>query len=331
MAERVVVGLEAVEIEEEQERRFIAGRREVLVEAADECAAVPETRQGVAERFDTRQLKQHQVLLEREHETPDDGDEAERSRDQRNRLHPMKVVPELDPEADQRHRDRGEDDRHAVEPAALSPGRGHERSGGDENEPGGPAEVEPAAVLVGAVRDLDQIDGVGHREQDETAAHHEPHPVQLPARQPERTENQGEQQGVSGRVGEVGRDGCEAAGRRSPHGAKHETRGERANGESGDQTVHPDEAAEIDDGRTDEEPEADEDRNVEAEVAEIGERRERLRCEVLQRERVVDVSERPREDSGSDPDPGSSTAPAQALAADTSRRRAGRRRHRRSS
>ena len=98
---------------------------------------------------------------------------------------------------------------------------------------------------------------------------------------------------------------------RAPDRPEHEPGRERADGEPGDQAVQPDDAAEIDDRRAHEQAEADEHGNVEAEIAEVGEGRERLRGEALQRDRVVDVAERPREDPGGDPDPRGSPASAE--------------------
>ena len=104
-----------------------------------------------------------------------------------------------------------------VQPAALRQTGSTERSRGDQDEAGRPAEVEPAAVLVGAVRDLDQIDASRPPRRDEPAAHERATSGQLPTGQPERAEDQGEQQRVPGRVGEVRRHRGEAARRCPPH------------------------------------------------------------------------------------------------------------------
>ena len=77
VAERVVVGLEAVQVEQEQERRFVGGGEEVLVEPSHERASIAEPGQRITQRLGTGLPQQREVFPEREHQSADHGQEAE--------------------------------------------------------------------------------------------------------------------------------------------------------------------------------------------------------------------------------------------------------------
>ena len=142
MPERVVVRLEPVQVEQKQQSRLVGCLVEELLEAPDERTAVPERGQGIGQRLGAGAPQQREVLLEREHEPPDHGQKAERCGDERHGLDAMEVVPHLDREADERHADGREDERHAVQ-AGAHPEHRHDRPGRDQHEAGQPRSSHP--------------------------------------------------------------------------------------------------------------------------------------------------------------------------------------------
>ena len=118
VAERVVVGLEAVEVEQQEEPPGRVPAVEEGLEALHQRAPVAETGQLVGERLDPRCSEHRQVLVEGQRHARDHGGQPERCRDQRDRIDAVEVIPDLDRETDARGRERRDEQRPAFEKAS---------------------------------------------------------------------------------------------------------------------------------------------------------------------------------------------------------------------
>ena len=150
MAERVVVLLEAVEVEDREHPRLAAsGLLERLSEIVEERAPVSEARKRIGERFDLALLEQGRVLAEREgaaHEDQHDGERRERHRERM----------ELAGGAGGEDGDRCEtaDDGRPEEGALLGRARPHLARSvpggeGERHERDGPRQVDGSSLDVG--------------------------------------------------------------------------------------------------------------------------------------------------------------------------------------
>ncbi|MGH2948926.1 MAG: hypothetical protein ACRDPC_22190 [Solirubrobacteraceae bacterium] len=89
----------------------------------------------------------------------------------------------------------------------------------EQHERRRPAGADEGVRLVGAGRDLQQVDGVAEEQQGERAGHQQPGAVHPPAVGREREDKEPGEQQVGERVGEIDRDGLErAAGMRRNFG-----------------------------------------------------------------------------------------------------------------
>jgi hypothetical protein len=101
--ERVVVALEAVEVEQrEHERRRVIRLPQPVLQVEHEAAPVPEPGEHVGQGFLAHLGEQRPPLVER-HAHPDDhGQHSPRSEGQGEHVLPLEVVVEEEPEAEQR-------------------------------------------------------------------------------------------------------------------------------------------------------------------------------------------------------------------------------------
>jgi hypothetical protein len=208
MAEGVVVVLEAVEIEDcEHDRRLGRGLLHRVVERPRQRAAVAQSGQGVGERLVAGRAQHADVLAEGQRQ-PDhhehqrrggetDGEEvevAERAVDKQ---------LERDGAGGQRRRDQ---------PQRVGAGAGATRrrrlpgGEGDQEEPGPPSGVEPAARDVRALGHLDEIHRVREPEQQDPAGEQRPGAIQAPAGAGDGSDADRQQEEVRDRVGEARRD-----------------------------------------------------------------------------------------------------------------------------
>jgi len=72
MAERVVVGLESVEIEDDESKWLVGGSEECLVEVGHEPPTVSQPCQRVGERLLTAPLEEHYAIPECQDRAHDD-------------------------------------------------------------------------------------------------------------------------------------------------------------------------------------------------------------------------------------------------------------------
>src|SRR6266508_4325840 len=96
MAEAVVVTLEAVEVEEHQQRRSGMLLVQPPLEVEDELAAVEETRERVGDRLMAGQLVEPRVLPEGRDEAEDDEKQRRSREDNSQQVHVSEVVVDED-------------------------------------------------------------------------------------------------------------------------------------------------------------------------------------------------------------------------------------------
>ena len=163
VAEGVVVGLEAVEVEEREQHgplgRGVGGQP---LEVGEQRAPVAEAGQGVGRGLDLARAERAQVLAEGQREAQHGGRDGGGGEPQRDLVQPVVVVVDEQAERDQRERG-GHDEHAAAQPARVEPLGGAAGGDRDEHIGGGPARVEQRVLAVGADRHLVQVDRVGDR------------------------------------------------------------------------------------------------------------------------------------------------------------------------
>ena len=293
MAERVVVGLEAVQVEhdEHERRRLVVG--EPLLEVEDEPAPVAEPRQRVGERFLTGRLEQLNALAEREDCAHDHHSDRGRRKSDRDHVEAHEVVVDEERQADQGE-ERGERERlPAVGAHDPEPRHGLPRSARDQHERSRPADVEDAALDVAALGGLVEVRGVGDREHRVAGGDERPGAVEAPAGQREHGDDEREQQKVGEGIGEVRRDDERAPSGRAQHLVEDDGSAERPDSECGDQPVEPEVALELADPLSEQECERHVADRVEGEPQEVRDGRDRNVLLGRQDDVVVEVAGRP--------------------------------------
>ena len=146
MAERVVVGLEPVEVEQHQD----GGRPgvECRAEVDHQLAPVPDARERIRLRFDAGLCEQLHLLAERERHPGDHREHGGRRQDDRRRVQRLELPVDEDCERaqaeDRRQREHaGALGADGAEPAGRLPG-----SGGEEKHRERPAGVEQRMLSV---------------------------------------------------------------------------------------------------------------------------------------------------------------------------------------
>ncbi len=208
MAEGVVVVLEAVEVEQgERDRRLGDRLREGLVERAGQCAAVAEAGERVGQGLAARGVQHADVLAERQRQADHHEDQRRGGeRDgQRVEVAHRAVDQQLERDAtgDQR---RGEQAQAVRGCATTAQRRSLPGGDGDQEEPGPPAGVEPAAGLVGALRGAHEVHRVREPEHQDAAGEQHPGAVQPPAGTGEGADAHGQQEEVGDRIGKARSD-----------------------------------------------------------------------------------------------------------------------------
>ena len=164
-----------------------------------------------------------------------------------------------------------------VEPGARAVA--HPRRRRDQEECRGPEDVDPGALDVGSFRGLEEVDDVGERGRKHSEPEEQPAQPRAPAGEREDAEDGREEQHVPERVREVrhhdgGRALRDVGDELEDHGGA-----ERACGERGRRAVEPEHVPDRPSARTEQEDDADVQERVERDVAEVGDRRIRLRLE----------------------------------------------------
>ena len=293
VAEGVVVGLEAVEVEQREHGGLGLVGGEPALELGDQRAAVAQPGQRVAGRLVAARAQHPRVLAERPAEPHHDGEDAAGGRPHRALVEPLVVVGHQQPGRAQPGDQRDGEEAAVGNGPRVEPARALPRRRAHEHHARGPGGVEHAADLVGAVGDAPEVDRVRHPEQREAADDRRPG---APAAEPEDAEQAGdeaEQQDVAHRVGEVGGDRQRVAAGAVEHPAVDERGGDGGEAERDDQAVDPQHPRQPPGAAAGEQQQPDEAARVEAEVERVGERRiGDVVAERLERDRVVEVGGR---------------------------------------
>jgi hypothetical protein len=167
--EAVVVGLEAVEVEQEQDVRCRIVLFTKLLEADDDGAPVEEAGERVGQRLVARPVEQPQVLAERHREASEHRSQPECGGDDGDGVLAAEVIPGEEREADEPEPGRDGDHPPTFQPTRTAARAGRGRRGRDEHERRQPADVQPRAVAVGPLGDLVEVCAVADCEEAEPA------------------------------------------------------------------------------------------------------------------------------------------------------------------
>ena len=232
MPERVVVGLEAVEIEQDEQRLRAAQG----VQVGQQLPAVAEPGERVGRRLDLAQPQHLQVLPEDEHHPHDHRGDAGGREHEREQMDAVEVVVDERGEPDRPER-RG---KHEGAPAPDEPSRGDALRLPDgqrhDHRRERPARVDEAAD-VRPVRDHEEVDRVADREDGEPERESRPAAAQLPARDGHRSDDEREQRQVADRIREVGGDRELRAAGRVDDRAERDRGADAGHGERGNRAV----------------------------------------------------------------------------------------------
>ena len=288
-AEEVVVGLEAVEVEERQHGGLDLVLAEPPLELGDQRSPVAEPGQRVGGGLAAARAQHAAVVAERAAETSDHGEQARGRGPHREGVELVVVVEQQDRDRGQPggewHGEEAAVGQHlAVELARRLPGRR-----GDEDHRRGPGGVEHAADLVAAARDAVEVDRVGDAEHEEAADQRRPRACRLQPEDAEQARDQAQQQQVAGRVGEVGGDGERVAAGGVEDRAVDECPGQGGEAERDDQAVDPQHPRQPARAAARQQQQAGERERVDAEIERVGQRRigDVVLAQRLERERVV--------------------------------------------
>jgi hypothetical protein len=209
------------------------------------------------------------------------------------------------PDREERRGDRHRGDAHPARHHPLAgrrrhPGRAREEQGAER-----PGDVEEAAFDVGALRRLEQVGDVGDGQDDDARPEQRPGGAGAPAGEGGGGDDQREQRQVADRIGEVGGDfGARAFAGRGGDRPQRERRGQRGDGEPGDQPVEPARGGEVPDPLAQEHDQARVGERVEEQVSSVRGRGDRHRAGARERRQVIDFAAGPEQQAGADQEPG---------------------------
>jgi hypothetical protein len=298
--------LEAVEVEEHEHERLGEGRpRELALEPAGQGAPVAEACQRVRLRLLARGAQHRDVVAEREHRAHHHGDQrggGERDRD---------GVEMGETAVDQQAETGGAEGEREHDPAqALVRTRGERRArglpggGADQHQPEPPADVEPRARRVRAVRVADEVERVGEPERGDAAEQQHPRSVQLPAGAGQRAYDEADQDQVGEGVGEPHGNLQRLPGGAVEHGLEDDRGARGRDGEGGRDPVGPERAGNVARAAAQERQDPDQHERREQQIADVGRRGDRDLLRRPQDRGVVDLAERPSRDADADQQPG---------------------------
>jgi hypothetical protein len=290
VAERVVVGLEAVEVEQ-REHVAVAGHVEAgsRLEVAHQRAPVAQPGERIRGRLELALAQHAQVLAEGEGEAGDDGEAGRGRQPEREAVDPGVVV---DHEHAERHdRQHGRHDEHApaAEAAGVESPRRLPGGEGEDREGGRPRRVEQRVLDVGADGGLVEVDRVADGEHDEAERDHSPRAARSPAGHRHDGEDERQHREVAERIAQVrGHRGEGALGAR--HDAEDERGAERRDRQRGDEPVEPQRPGHAARARAEQQHERHVRARVDRQVAGVGGRRVRGLVHAHEDERPVQVA-----------------------------------------
>ena len=234
MAERVVVALEPVQVEENEHLRAALRLGEIL----EQPAPIAESGQGVGERLLPAQPNHPKVVEEDENQPEDQRADAGRAERQGERVNPNPVVVDEHGQSGEAEERRRRKELPAFDPHS-EPHRRRPRGDGEEHEREQPTQVEQRPERIRVRRDPEEIERVGEREAGEAGGDQQPLPPRPPAGHRKHADDEREQHHVAERVGEIGRDR-----QRVPAGClddrpEGDRRSDGGDAQSADRTVQP--------------------------------------------------------------------------------------------
>ncbi len=290
---------------------------EAVLEVAHQAAAVAEAGERVGQRL-ARRLGGHAGVV------AEGQDHAQDRAQQRGGGEPDRErVEVLDEVAADEHGEPGEggDRGHDHRAQAGGGGRGtlaaaDPRGPAEQEGRGRPQRVEQRAVDVGAERGLVEEQAVGDRDGDEAGADERPGAARAPAGEAEDAGDDGEQEQVADRVGDVGQHQRAGLGGRADQRLEQEHGGDAGRGERGDEAVEPQPRAGAAEARAHQQHDRHVAGGIEAELEPVGQARRGgvLRVRV---QRPVDLTGRPRREAEAEACPGDALAADQRGAGQT--------------
>ena len=238
VAERVVVLLEAVEVEDAEHDLGARPLGEDVLEIGHERTAVAQAREPVDERLAPARAQHPEILVVRHRQPDEHRDEGGRREPEREQVDLREVVVHEQHQADRREHERQTDRSPALPVAGAGARRGQPRGPGDDDRGERPARIEepPVAVAPDGVR-VD-VQRVADREDREARCDPRPSAVQ-PPRHRDRAPDEAEQQQVAERIGEVRRDAGRRPRQRVGQRVVEQGRAERRERERADRAVDP--------------------------------------------------------------------------------------------
>ena len=291
MAERVVVALEPVEVEDDQDEGRAIRVGAGTLEVGQQLAAVAEPGERIRNGQLTALGQDQRVLAEGQGGADEDGEDGCGREADHERALRLEVVVDEEREAHQAGDRRGREQRTAGE---VDVGRTAGRlPGGERDQERGrrPEGVHHHPFDVGADRGLVQVDGVGHGRRHQPGADRDPGAVRPPAKQREDCDDEREENDVRERIGEGRGDDRQASSGGLEHEADEQGRPDRRRRKRRGDAVEPDAHVRPGDPRPHEQEQRDVCERVEAEVEHVRDRRERGLLSVA--ERVDQVAGRP--------------------------------------
>ena len=303
VAEGVVIGLEAVEVEQREQHEPV-GVGDVAVHVAHQRAPVAEPGEGIRQRLVTARREHGEVLGEGDAQAQDHGHHRRGGEREGDGVDAVKMVVHQHGQAG-RADDRGDrEQRPALDARTGRADGGLPGSQRQQREGDRPAGVEERFLDVGAVRRLVQVDRVDDRERDQAGGDQGPRTARPPAAQADHADHEGEQQRVAEGEGEVRQHGAGRPAGLGEHHGEHERASDSGDAECPDQTVEPDARREAADLIAGEQDECDECAGVEADVERVAHRRIGHDVEAGEHERPVQVGRPEAHDAEREHQPG---------------------------
>ena len=234
VAERVVVALEPVQVEENEYLRAALRLGEIL----EQPAPIAESGQGVGERLLAAQPNHPEVVEEDENQPQDQRADAGGAERQGERVNPNPVVVDEHGQSGEAEERRRRQELPAFDPRA-EPHRRRPRGDGEEHEREQPPQVEQRPERIRVRRDPEEIRSVGEREAGEAGGDQQPLAPRPPAGHRKHADDEREQHHVAERVGEIRRDRQRVPAGRLDDRPEGDRRSDGGDAQSADRTVQP--------------------------------------------------------------------------------------------
>ena len=298
VAVRVVVDLEAVQVEQHERRLALLQRHQV----GEQLAPVAETREGVGGRVDPAQAEHPQVLLEDQGHARDHCCDTRSRKREREQVHGAEVVVDEHEKPDDAE-GGGKDECAPVLNAHTRLGPRLPDCKRDDGRGDNPAGIDDAVAVV-AGRCLEDVRDVCDPEEQEAEQQQRPAAAEPPAGRGQAADHDRDERQVAERIRQVGGDCDRGTARGVDDRAECDCGAGGADRESPDRRIEQrDRLATAGDALAEEQHDPGDGWKVEEDPARIGRGREGHRVGVPQRNRVVESAECPEGLPGCDQQP----------------------------